>query len=373
MHKSTINILIIDDEQINAKMLQAILRRAGYQASWAQDGSQAREMARELQPDLILLDIMMPEESGFQVCSSLKKDPNTADIPIIFISALHDVQSKVQGFELGGVDYISKPFQKEEVLARVKTHLQLRHSYREVIQSQAERLKQVQKAQQSYLVRPQDEPRAGFEVEYIPVLEAGGDFYDVFCISPDLWGYFVADVSGHDLGSSLATSALKVLIRQNSSPIYSPQETMRLINQVLLEFFTAGRFLTACYACLNRDQQELFVISAGHPPLLYQGKDQEPFFLQNPGDVLGVFANAEFGWQKVKVQPGDRFFIYSDGLLEAWGKSKRDLGQGQKELKQAVQETKGLVLHNSVQTTVQKLLGSSIQPQDDVLLLGVEV
>ncbi|MFP4392990.1 MAG: PP2C family protein-serine/threonine phosphatase [Desulfohalobiaceae bacterium] len=373
MSNSSIRILIVDDEQINAKMLQTFLRKAGYQTLWAQDGSQARQMAREMQPELILLDIMMPHESGFQVCSSLKKEPSTAEIPIIFISALQDIQSKVQGFELGGVDYISKPFQKEEVLARVKTHLQLRDSYRKIIQWQAEKLKQVQKAQQSYLVQPEDKPEAGFEKEYIPVLEAGGDFYDVFRINQDVWGFFVADVSGHDLGSSLATSALKVLVRQNSSPIYSPEETMRLMNQVLLEFFTAGKFLTACYACLDRVQQELRVVNAGHPALLYQGWEQEPFFLQNAGDVLGVFAGANFGWQKIRVQPGERFFLYSDGLLEAWGEQKRHLSQGQQELKKIVQGTRGLDLQKATRQTVQKLLGDAMQPQDDALLLAVEV
>ncbi|MFW5863692.1 MAG: PP2C family protein-serine/threonine phosphatase, partial [Desulfohalobiaceae bacterium] len=239
----------------------------------------------------------------------------------------------------------------------------------------AEKLQQVQKAQQSYLVQPGDEPGAGFAVQYIPVLEAGGDFYDVFRITPDVWGYFVADVSGHDLGSSLATSALKVLVRQNSSPIYSPQETMRLINQVLLEFLTAGKFLTACYVCLNRAQKELNVVSAGHPPpLLCQKQNQGPAYLHSVGDVLGVFPGAEFGWQTVKVQPGDRFYLYSDGLLESWGEdSKRSLSQGQEELKQAVQDTGDLAVDRVVRNVVQELLGRSLQPQDDALLLAVEV
>ncbi len=124
-------ILIVDDEPINIKLLHAYLKRAGYNVMDAQSGSDALLKARS-QPDLILLDIMMPEMDGFEACRQLKADDETRDIPVIFLSALSDAEIKSRGLELGGVDYVSKPFDSRELLARVGTHLTLRKQERQI-------------------------------------------------------------------------------------------------------------------------------------------------------------------------------------------------------------------------------------------------
>ncbi|UCE83684.1 MAG: PAS domain S-box protein, partial [Deltaproteobacteria bacterium] len=121
------HILIVDDEVPNLKLLAEYLGQAGYQVRPAERPQLAIDSALAKPPVLILLDVKMPEMDGFEVCKRLKQDERTRDIPIIFISALQDVQDRVRGFEAGGVDFISKPFQKEEVLARVRTHLELRN------------------------------------------------------------------------------------------------------------------------------------------------------------------------------------------------------------------------------------------------------
>ena len=123
---STADILVVDDNIDNLRLLTQILAQAGYRVRSAEKPQLAIESALAYPPGLILLDVMMPEMSGFEVCHRLKQDERTREIPIIFVSALQDVDDRVQGFEAGGVDFVSKPFQKAEVLARVKTHLQLR-------------------------------------------------------------------------------------------------------------------------------------------------------------------------------------------------------------------------------------------------------
>ncbi len=120
------DILIVDDEIPNLQLLTQLLSEAGYQVRPAKRPQLAIESALAQPPSLILLDVRMPEMDGFEVCRRLKQDERTRDIPIIFVSALQDVQDKVRGFEAGGVDYITKPFQEPEVLARVRTHLELR-------------------------------------------------------------------------------------------------------------------------------------------------------------------------------------------------------------------------------------------------------
>ncbi len=119
-------ILIVDDSSDCKNLLKEILKPKNYQIFTAQSGRDALIKVKELEPDLILLDIVMPEISGFHVCHRLKSDSNIKNIPIIFISASDDINDLAEGFRLGGVDYINKPFRKEEVLARVNTHLQLK-------------------------------------------------------------------------------------------------------------------------------------------------------------------------------------------------------------------------------------------------------
>jgi two-component system, NtrC family, sensor kinase len=120
------NILIVDDISLTRRQLSDILSESGYQIIQAESGAKALELAAGSLPQLILLDVVMPDMDGFQTCRALKADPSLRDIPVIFISALDETSSKVKGFDAGGVDYISKPFEKEEVLARVKTHLSIR-------------------------------------------------------------------------------------------------------------------------------------------------------------------------------------------------------------------------------------------------------
>lgn len=124
-------ILIVDDIEENLKVLSETLMEEGFHPLQAKSGERAIQIAKKAKPDLILLDIKMPDMDGFETIAVLKSDPDTADIPVIFISALSQIEDKVRGFRAGAVDYVSKPFQKEEVIARVGTHLKLRAAQRD--------------------------------------------------------------------------------------------------------------------------------------------------------------------------------------------------------------------------------------------------
>ncbi|MCP4686659.1 MAG: response regulator, partial [Desulfobacterales bacterium] len=127
------HILIVDDNPNNLRVLNALLAENGYMVRPSNSGLVALESARAIPPDLVLLDIKMPGMDGYEVCRRLKADERSRDIPVIFISALGETMNKVKAFSLGGVDYITKPFQAEEVLARLKTHLSLRNLQKQLI------------------------------------------------------------------------------------------------------------------------------------------------------------------------------------------------------------------------------------------------
>ena len=122
----TATIMVIDDTPANLKLLEEMLRGRGYRVMQFPRGAMALKAAAKNPPDLILLDIMMPEMDGFEVCRRLKAEERLKEIPVLFISSLDDTDSKLKAFSEGGVDYVTKPFQETEVLARVKTHLELR-------------------------------------------------------------------------------------------------------------------------------------------------------------------------------------------------------------------------------------------------------
>ena len=119
-------VLIVDDMPLNQQLLQKVLERAGYQVLVASSGAAALELAQTHHPDLVLMDVMMPEMDGMEACRRFKQTSEGEEVPVIFLTALTDTESMIQGFEAGGGDYLTKPFQEVELLVRLKTHLELR-------------------------------------------------------------------------------------------------------------------------------------------------------------------------------------------------------------------------------------------------------
>ncbi len=364
-------ILIVDDAAVNVRLLEGILQPEGFVTVVARDGATARAMSRTERPDLILLDVIMPGESGFETCSQLKSDPLTSDIPIIFLSGLDDVASKVKGLKIGGVDYISKPVNGEEVLARVRVHLRISQNNRALVREQRTRLESLREAQQAILARPEDYPEASFAVQYEPLEETGGDFYDVVAVNGDVSGYFVADVSGHGASAAFLTSAIKALLRQYSGPLYSPEDTMRGVDSVMRQILGEEQYLTACFAHFNRRTRKLSVVSAGHPPLIVVSDSGAAQVVAINSDPLGIFSSVVLQRKDLRLAQGDRFYLYSDGLIEATPGADRK--SGIEELVRACVDYRAAPLAEATGRIMARLRGTVQLAEDDLLLLAVEV
>lgn len=311
MKKESIRVLVVDDEMFSQQLLCMILEKQNFTVLCAQSGKEAVTLAADEQPDIILLDVLMPVEDGFATCERLKQHSVTADIPVIFISGMDDLRSKARGLTSGGWDFITKPFQPMEVESRVKNCLKLRLARQQLIEAQTQQLRD---GQQPTLADPAELPEAGFVAHYRPGQQGGGDIYDVFPIAPSIFGYLVATLSDQGLRASLSTSALKAVIRQNSSILYTPSETVSTINQILVSICQEGQHLTAVYASLNRPQLTVTVVNAGHLPMLYLPLQGEPQWLDSNSDNLGVPRAGSFDSHRMKVAPGDRFYLFSDAL-----------------------------------------------------------
>jgi sigma-B regulation protein RsbU (phosphoserine phosphatase) len=367
----TPTILVVDDAPVNAELVKSILEAEGFRTLTAGDGASARNLSRALQPDLILLDVLMPGETGFETCAQLKSDPVTADIPIIFLSSLDDVKSKVAGLKIGGVDYIAKPVHGEEVLARVRVHLRIRANNRAQVAEQRARLERLRDAQQAILAQPDDYPEAAFAVYFKPLEEAGGDFYDVLPLGPGMFGYFVADFSGHGVSAAFLTSAVKALLRQYAGPVFSPEDTMHGVDAVMGQMLGEEQYLTACYARLNRPTRRLTVVGAGHPPLILVSRAGMPQTIEMESDPLGMFGTATLHRRDLRVSAGDRFFLYSDGLIESSpGGGRRE---GLERLVEACIRHRAAPLAESAASIVHDICPEESAVQDDLLLLAAEV
>lgn len=363
-------ILIVDDAPANVTIVEDILGTEGFRTLAAADGHHAYASARAEQPDLILLDVLMPGESGFETCARLKSDPATTDIPIIFLSSLDDVKNRVNGLKIGGVDFISKPVHGEEVLARVRVHLRIRDTNRRLVGENSARLEQLRNAQQSILVRPEHLPEAAFSVCYRPLDGVGGDLYDVLETAPAVFGYFVADISGHGASASFLTAAVKALLRQYAGPMYTPEDTMRGIDSVMRQLLAEEQYLTACYARLNRSTRRLSVVSAGHPPLILAAESGEIHTIAMESEPLGIFSSTVLQRKDLYLAPGERLHLYSDGLIESATNGNRS--EGLKLLSSMCARHRHEPLSSAADRIAGELYPQGTPVTDDLLLLVVE-
>jgi sigma-B regulation protein RsbU (phosphoserine phosphatase) len=362
-------ILIVDDDFITRQVLEGVLQGAGFETLSAPDVAGAWMELESHRPDLILLDVFLPDGMGFDVCRSLQERPETSHIPVLFISANEDVSSKVRGFESGGVDYIPKPLAGAEVIARVTTHLRLKYAYERLAELQAERIGRLALSQQALMPRSEDYPEARFHVSLNQVLQAGGDFYDVIPVGPQIMDYVVADASGHDLGASFWTASLKTLLSEYATPLNSPREIVHSVNKTLVKILPEGVFFTAIYARLNRSTGRLTLVNAGHPPaLIFSLADRATRVLRQEGDVIGAFDDAEFSAEEVSLGQGDRFFLYSDGLVEISGSFEKGIHR----LIEACNSFQDQPFDRIALSIVSSVTGD-VTPLDDTVLMGVEV
>lgn len=366
------SILAVDDNPVNLAYISTVLSKEGYTVYKAKDAATAKQEAVQKRPDLILLDIVMPGEDGFSVIRFLKNHSATTSIPVIFLTGQSELDSKLTGFELGAVDYIIKPFQALEVLARVRLHLKMSIATNSLISSQAAKLRQIKEAQKSLLASPDMFPEARFGVYYKALEVAGGDFYEVIRISDNIFSYFVADFSGHDIKTSYMTSSVKALLKQNCNTVYQPMESMKMINDVLSEILPEGRYLTASYVRLNRRTKQAVIVSCGHPPVVYVPVSGEARLINLEGDILGLFKDVYFGSEVIDVVPGDRFYLYSDGVTES-SKRKVMWSEGAKFFAEACASAKEHEITDAPKKIISNLFGEDFVPEDDMAILGFEV
>ena len=325
-------VLIVDDTPENIQVLMGTLKDQ-YAIVAAINGEKALKLAvAEPRPDLILLDIMMPGMDGFEVCRRLKADPGTRDIPVIFLSALDDTADKVKGFAEGAVDYISKPFQPEEVHVRVNTHLTINRLNREVQRQRDQlehELKVVSGLQRGLLPGRLPEISAmKLAVHYETSRYAGGDYYDVVELPNHSYGFLVADAEGHSAPAAVMMAMTCALFRSCPEMHAQPDKVIDFINRNLGNV-NRESFVTAIYAVYDATNRQVRIARAGHPlPILFRPAEGKARELACKGVfVMGMDPYKHVPTTEISLEPGDRLLFYTDGVTERFNPGDEPYGE----------------------------------------------
>lgn len=323
-------LLVVDDNEDNRYTLTQRLKRQGYtDLVTAANGREALEVLENGVFDLVLLDVMMPELTGYEVLERLNAHPRLRDLPVIMISAVDELESVVRCIKLGAEDYLSKPFNPVLLNARVGATLEKKRLRDETAAHLARIQAELESAREIQLgMVPIDFPGAGAVVEVFarlePAREVGGDLYDFFYLDPDTLCFVIADVSDKGAPAALfmahTNSMIRVvssLMRHPGAPAVGPEEVLARVNRELCRANRACMFVTLFLAILDVPKATLTFCNAGHPkPYLVNARGVRQLDAI-PGVPIGILDDYEYEAGSCTLAHGDCVFLFTDGVTEA--------------------------------------------------------
>lgn len=315
-------VLIVDDTPENIHLLMNLLKDE-YAIVAAKDGERALKLVHSQNPpDLILLDIMMPDMDGYDVCRRLKENEQTREIPVIFITALSEAEDEARGLNLGAVDYITKPFNPAIVKARVRNHLALREAYQALAKSQAALAAELALAADyvtSLLPEPLIEGPITTQWRFIPTSRLGGDIFGYHFLDSDHFAFYLLDVCNHGVGPALLSVQALNALRSETLPGIDFRDPVQVLSK-LNETFQMERhndlYFTMFYGVYQLPRRRLRFANAGHPPALMRSPGESVVEIAQKNIMIGVMPDSAYACGEVEVAPGSELFVYSDGVFE---------------------------------------------------------
>jgi serine phosphatase RsbU (regulator of sigma subunit) len=330
-------IVIVDDNKTNLMIVEKILRKAGYNNLLML--SSAKKLYQYLQldeskpaevpVDLILMDMMMPEIDGIEACRTVLASERYSDLPIIFVTAMGDSNKMAEAMDAGALDYVMKPINKVELLARIRSVLRLklekdrRKENDRRIRNELDLARQVQR---SMLSGPLHEKDVNISAVYRPTFELAGDFYAWYQISPNKYGVILLDMMGHGISSSLVGMYIYSALKDTITAMADPEKVIKELNTRMVQLHTPDSlmnyYFTAIYFVLDTKEQTIEYVNAGHPAGIAI-VDKEVKFLTEGSCALGFFEEIEVTKGDIPYQQTARILLFTDGLSE-WLEEKYD-------------------------------------------------
>lgn len=377
-------ILVINDDAQVRELIQTYLELKDYDISMASSGKEGIEKAKTIIPDLILLDVMMPEMNGYETCKLLKSQTITKEIPVIFVSSLLDSKDKTKGLESGAVDFINNTSDYAEILARIDIHLKIKDLNQQLVARNQE-LMQKQKIlnedlnaaaviQQSLLpINFPAIPNVKMSWFCSPCAFVGGDICSALQMDHDSTAFYILDVSGHGVPSAMVTVSITQYLQQKLlSSLNSPKQVLTGLNKDY-PFEKFNMFSTIFYMILNSKNGKLRYSSAGHPPAIYLSKDKPLTLLDDAnGAVIGLTTDSTYDEKEISLQNGDKFILYTDGVVEFCNLHGKRYGD--ERLFSLLEQVKTHSLEDIIQHIRNSIkeFGETKAAQDDISVLGIE-
>ena len=350
----TETILIVDDDLDILELLKMNLEPEGYNVQTAKDGESAIRSACANPPDLILLDVMMPQKSGFEVIEELKNIEDTKNVPVILVTARGQTEDKVLGLDTGADDYITKPFDLREVNARVEAVLGRTRPIKyinplmramgdkfseEGLQQLAGHLQAAAAIQNKLL--PEQAPRLeGFDIATLlqSSTSVSGDFYDFIPLNETQIGLVLGDVKGNGIPAALLMVMIRTALRLLCHEADTPASILKRVNDLVVGDTEADLFATMVYGIVDVAHSTFTYSNGGHCYPFHWKHTGEMEVLKTSGMLIGAFEEATFSSDSCSLSPGDILVFYTDGITE----TERGEGESAVSGQQSAISNKGL-------------------------------
>lgn len=326
-------ILVVDDNQVNLFVIEKILKSDGYEKYVSVQS--AKEMFDYLDPsnapkcydiNVILLDVMMPEMDGIEACRILKQNPQWKDIQVIFVTALEDKVKLSEALDVGGIDYITKPINRIELLARIRVGKRLKkeldwHTNQEkIIQRELDLAARVQ---QSLLSPAVHEPNISITASYLPSSNLAGDLYYWDKLDEDRYAVMLLDMMGHGVSASLVCMYISSVLREAIKKLTDPElviaELNRYMNLLQNEKENILYYFTGVYFIIDTKKKTVEYVNAGHPKgyALVDGEKTVP--ITSTSYAVGFVEDIKIEKAVIPYNSSIQIVLFTDGVLEAMG------------------------------------------------------
>lgn len=377
-HNTTVskNILVIDDSKLNRAIVKNTLLNYNIQVFEAADGLEGLKILQSQRLDLILLDIVMPNLDGFGFLEQCKQYIGDDFIPVILMTGLDDLNSKIKGLTIGADDFLLKPLNQKELIARVQSLLRLKQAHDELYEKNQQIQKELEYAKrlQQFII-PKDFSFISYPSisgRYLPIADIGGDLFDCYKISDSKIGVLIADVTGHGIAAALVMSMAKMTFNIHSYEIFPTQQLMSKINEEMRGLLLDMQYITAFYMLIDIEHHTITFTNAGHTrPLYYRKSTDKIIALDTNGLFLGIQDESLYEQKSIHYEPGDRCILYTDGITELKDDHNEEFGEVRlaKFLKQH-NNTSGSFCDNLLQTLEH--FAPLKERSDDIAFLFIE-
>ncbi len=325
------SILIVDDNAANQLIIKTILNKAGYMD--LKFASSARELfdilgvysaiMKEREAELILMDMMMPVVDGLEACRILQKDERFKDIPIIFVTAVGDSSKMAEALDAGASDYVMKPINRMELLARIRSALRLKKEidwHKERDQRMKNKLELAKQVQLSVLSKEIDDENIEIRAVYQPSSELAGDFYGWYQIDKHRYGIILLDMMGHGISASLVCMYISSILRDTITRISDMEQAIlelnRYMNQLHMEDELINYYFTAIYMVIDTEDKTIEYVNAGHPAgIVYM--DNKIELLEHCCGAIGLFPTLHVNKKSIRYTKDMKILLYTDGLTDS--------------------------------------------------------